>query len=79
MASQEPFSMQVWSASKLLNPANEPSPSPIVALGDILSPVARHSILLNGEEYWLTMPLSHAVSALASNVYILYSQTPLSL
>lgn len=54
----------MWEADVFVNPAQEPCPSPIVALVDLLAPVARHYANVQGRKVWLTMPLSRSVCIL---------------
>lgn len=60
------FSLQVWEVNTFVDASREPCPSPIVALGDILAPVAQHDTVVQGRKVWLTMPLSRLVSVVHS-------------
>ncbi|KAH9848059.1 hypothetical protein C2E23DRAFT_845126 [Lenzites betulinus] len=59
-ACQEAFSLQVWEANAYVIDGSEPGPAVLVALGDILAPVACHVVTLEGADHWLTMPLMRA-------------------
>ncbi|OSD01436.1 hypothetical protein PYCCODRAFT_512351 [Trametes coccinea BRFM310] len=52
------FLLQVWAANDYLNPDEEPSPNPIVQLYDILSPVAMHTVNIQGQQCHITMPIA---------------------
>ncbi|CDO71994.1 hypothetical protein BN946_scf184943.g29 [Trametes cinnabarina] len=52
------FKLQAWHDIGFLDPVSEPTPCPIVPLYDLLSPVARHKTIVNGQRYWITIPIA---------------------
>ena len=53
----EHHGLRVWDQSSYLLPT-EPGPeSSVVPLDDIIAPVIRHAVVINGQPCWLTLPL----------------------
>ncbi|KAH9846991.1 hypothetical protein C2E23DRAFT_850221, partial [Lenzites betulinus] len=67
--SEDVFSLQLWDVDQYLDRSHGNCPEQLVALADILSPVACHTVDLEGQVYWLTMPLARAVTY--SLIYLL--------
>ncbi|KAH9853891.1 hypothetical protein C2E23DRAFT_99790 [Lenzites betulinus] len=57
------FSLQAWEPEVFLNPSTGPSPSSVVALSDLLAPVARHTVNLHGHKTCITLPLHRSPAA----------------
>ncbi|KAI0364657.1 hypothetical protein BV20DRAFT_1057013 [Pilatotrama ljubarskyi] len=58
------FMIQTWHIGGFLNSTVDVSPSPIVSLQDILSPVVQHVTHIRGEPCCVTMPIARKVSRL---------------